>query len=530
MYTLGDISRNGAINFSDKEAVVFRDTRLTYRELNKRSNRLANALIGMGIGKNDRIAILADNCSRYIEIYFGVAKTGASICPLNFRLADDELIYQINHSDSTVFIAGEGFEDRSKTFRANCPRIVSWISLDATFEDYLEYEKILEASSDVEPDREVDENDMAILMYTGGTTGRPKGVMLSHKNIMTATLGGVMTTIPTIMKIKPDDLRRLETIDFVTCYVLPMFHVSIWPVFVALIIGGKAVVCRINFDEILSSIQKEKCTHINMVPVLYSWLLSYPATGSYDLSSLIAMTYAGSPFPPEVLKECIKKFGNIFTQAYGATETSGGPISSLGFYDHILEGKGSELLESAGKVSMCTRMSILDDDGKPVKPGEVGEVCVRGGHIMMGYWKDPEHSAEVLAGGWYHTGDMGYVNDDGYLFLVDRKADMIISGGENVYPKETENVLFTHPAVFECSVVSSPDAKWGEIVQAVVVLKPGMTATAEELIEYCKERLAGYKCPKKVDFWDSLPKTIIGKISKKDIKNKYWESHSRRIG
>jgi long-chain acyl-CoA synthetase len=530
MYTLGDIPRNGATNFADKEAVVFRDTRLTYSELNVRSNRLANALIAMGLGKKDRIAILADNCAKYMEVYFGVTKTGASVCPLNIRLADEELIYQLNHSESTVLIAGEGFEARSKGFRAGCKGIKKWITLDTEFEDYEEYERILAGSAGSEPDCEVAEGDMAILMYTGGTTGRPKGVMLSHKNLMTATIGTLMTTIPTIMQISPDKLEKLSSIDFITCYVLPMFHVSIWPVLVALTIGGKAVICRINFDEILANIQKEKCTHLNMVPVLYNWLLSYPATNSYDLSSLIAMTYAGSPFPSEILKECIKKFGNIFTQAYGATETSGGPISTLGFYDHVIEGKGSELIESAGKVAICSRVCILDEEGNSVKSGEVGEVCVRGGHIMMGYWKEPDLTSEALSGGWYHTGDMGYINGDGYLFLVDRKADMIISGGENVYPKETENVLFTHPAVFECSVVSAPDHKWGEIVQAVVVLKPGKSATAEELMEYCKERLAGYKCPKKIEFWDSLPKTIIGKISKKDIKNKFWEGHAKRVG
>jgi acyl-CoA synthetase (AMP-forming)/AMP-acid ligase II len=529
MYTLGDIPRNGAINFADKEAIVFRDTRMTYRKLNERSNRLANALITMGFGKKDRIAILADNCAKYMEVYFGVTKAGASVCPLNIRLSKQELEFQINDSESTVLMVGSEFEVQAVSMKAMCPNVKKWISLDAAADGFEDYEEMLFGSNHREPDVEVDENDMAILMYTGGTTGRPKGVMLSHKNLMTATLGTLTTTIPTIMQISPDSLKKISSIDFVTCYVLPMFHVSIWPVFVAMIIGGKAVICRINFDEILANIQNEKCTHLNMVPVLYNWLLSYPATASHDLSSLIAMTYAGSPFPPDVLKECIKKFGNIFTQAYGATETSGGPISTLGFYDHVLEGKGSELLESAGKPSICSRVSILDDEGKAVNPGEVGEVCVGGGHIMMGYWKDPDLTAKALKGGVYHTGDMGYMNRNGYLFLVDRKADMIISGGENVYPKEAENVLYTHPAVFECSVVSAPDKKWGEIVQAVVVLQPGKSATAEELMEFCKERLAGYKCPKRIDFWDTLPKTIIGKISKKDIKNKYWEGCERRI-
>lgn len=530
MYTLGDIARNGAMNFADKEAVVFAGRRTTYRELNRRANRLANALLAMGLNKRDRVAVLADNCDKYMEVYFGVTKTGASICPLNIRLSDEELIYQLKDSESTLFIAGEGFEESSRAFRGACPGIKQWISLDCACDGYLEYEKLLAGSTDREPDCAVEEGDLAILMYTGGTTGAPKGVMLSHKNLMTATLGSLATTIPTIMLTPREVIQRIGLIDFSTCYVLPMFHVSIWPVFLALTIGGKAVVCRINFDEILENIQKEKCTHINMVPVLYDWLLNYPSIDSYDLSSLISMTYAGSPFSPKVLKACIQKFGNIFTQAYGATETAGGPISTLGFYDHHLEGKGSELLESAGKAAICSRVSIMDTENKPVNPGEVGEVCVKGGHVMMGYWKEPALTAEALKGGWYHTGDMGYINDDGYLFLVDRKADMIISGGENVYPKETEDVLATHPAVLECAVVSAPDEKWGEIVQAVVALKPDLSATAEELIAHCKTRLAGYKCPKKVDFWDALPKTIIGKISKKEIKDKFWKGRTKRIG
>jgi long-chain acyl-CoA synthetase len=529
MYTLGDIPRNGAINFADKEAIVFLDTRITYAALNARVNRLANALIGLHGGR-ERIAVLADNCSKYMEIYFGASKAGASVCPLNFRLSDQELEFQIKDSESTILIAGAGFEARATKLKAVCPAMNTLIYLDNLADGFVYYEDMMAASDESEPDVEVDENDLAILMYTGGTTGTPKGVMLSHKNLMTATLGSIATMIPMLMRLSGETIKGLSNLDFVTCYVLPMFHVSIWPILVALTIGGKAVICRINFQEILTMIQREKCTHVNMVPALYGWLLEVPDINTYDLSSIIAMTYAGSPFPAAVLKRCINKFGNRFIQAYGATETAGGPVTALPFYDHEVEGPRSKLLESAGRVAICSRIRILDDDGKRVKQGEVGEVCVKGNHIMMGYWKNKKLTNNSIQDGWYHTSDMGYMDKDGYIFLVDRKADMIISGGENVYPKETEDVLIQHPAVFECAVVSAPDGKWGEIVQAVVVLRPGAKATAEELIQHCKERLAGYKCPKQVDFWDSLPKTIIGKISKKDIKNKYWEGHRRRIG
>jgi acyl-CoA synthetase (AMP-forming)/AMP-acid ligase II len=240
------------------------------------------------------------------------------------------------------------------------------------------------------------------------------------------------------------------------------------------------------------------------------------------------MSYAGSPFPPEVLKRCIKKFGDRFAQAYGMTEALGGTV--LPPWDHFLEGEMSRLLASAGKESLCVDVRVVDENGVPLQAGEVGEIAMRGKHVMQGYWKNSELTEKTLRNGWLHTGDMGYLDEEGYLFLVDRKADMIVTGGENVYPKETEDVLYEHPAVMECAVVSAPDERWGERVQAVVVLKQGQEATAEELITHCKERLAGYKCPKAVDFWEALPKTPIGKILRKDVKKKLWEGHDRAIG
>jgi acyl-CoA synthetase (AMP-forming)/AMP-acid ligase II len=228
-----------------------------------------------------------------------------------------------------------------------------------------------------------------------------------------------------------------------------------------------------------------------------------------------------------VLKKCIRKFGNKFKQVYGATEVA--PISWLEESDHHLEGEKSKYLHSAGKETNFGRVKIVNDDDVTLGPGEKGEICIKGKNIMLGYWKNPELTAKVMKCGWYHTSDVGYLDDDGYLYITDRKADMIISGGENVYPAEVENVIYQHSAVFECSVVSAPNDKWGEVVQAVVVLKPGAKATEEEIIEHCKKMLAGYKCPKAVAFWDSIPKTIVGKIIKKDIKAKFWAGKDRMV-
>ena len=281
-----------------------------------------------------------------------------------------------------------------------------------------------------------------------------------------------------------------------------------------LMVGGKVVINRkMDLKEILRLIQDEKCTHINAVPTIYIWMLQLDDADTYDLSSLRSATYAGSPFPPEMLKKCVKKFGNRFSQAYGMTEAVG--ISALSQRDHVFEGEKSKLLSSAGKASLCAEVRVLDENDNPVDTGQLGEIAVKGKHVMMGYWKNPELTAETIRNGWLHSGDMGYMDGDGYLFLVDRKADMIVTGGENVYPKETEDVLYEHPAVAMAAVVSAPDEKWGERVQAVVVLKEGQSVTEEDLIVHCKEKLAGYKCPKAIAFWDSLPTTAYRKNTQK---------------
>jgi acyl-CoA synthetase (AMP-forming)/AMP-acid ligase II len=294
-------------------------------------------------------------------------------------------------------------------------------------------------------------------------------------------------------------------------------------------VGGKVIINRRpDLKEIMRLIQDERCTHINAVPTLYGWILQSVDVDAYDLSSLRLATYGGSPFPPELLRQCIQKFGNIFAQGYGMTEALGGTF--LMSADHVLNGERSRLLSSAGKEALCAEVRVVGGNGVPLKAGEIGEIAIRGKHVMMGYWRNPELTAQTLRGGWYHTGDMGYMDEDGYVFLVDRKADMIVTGGENVYPKETEDILYEHPAVAMAAVVSARDENWGERVQAVIVLKDGQSATEEELIAHCKERLAGYKCPKAVAFWDALPTTPLGKVLRKDIKKRFWEGEGRLIG
>lgn len=516
MFTLGDIPRKGARIRSHKEALVFEGARYTYGQFESRVNRLANALLGLNCRKNDRIAVLSDNSHKFLEIYFAAAKAGLVVVPINFRLAKKEVVQIVADSEPTVFLVGDGYEAFVSAIRGEAVSVGAWIALDNRTAGFSCYEDLLKDSSDVDPFIPVDENDLAILMYTGGTTGLPKGVMLSHRNILASTLGSVIGC-----QFSERDI---------TCMLLPLFHASFWPALCCLMVGGKVVIIRRpELGTILKAIQDEKCTHVNAVPTLYNWLLEFPKVDDFELSSVRLMTYAGSPMPKEVLKRCIRKFGNILAQGYGLTEAA--PLISLLMPDeHVLDGPRSRLLSSAGREGMPVEVRVVDGNDKPLDPGGVGEIVARGPNIMLGYWKNEKLTRERLRGGWLHTGDMGTLDEEGYLYLVDRKADMIITGGENVYPNETENVLYQHPSVQECAVVSAPDERWGERVQAVVVLRPGATVTEQELIDFCKKELAGYKCPKKVVFLDNLPKSTIGKILRGEIKKDFWKKEGRTIG
>lgn len=513
MFTLGDISRKGARIHAKREAVVFGGTRLTYHELDGRVNRLANALLRLGLAKGDRVAVLTENTHKIIEVYLGVAKAGLVTVPLNFRLSDAELQQILDDSGAIVVLAGDGYEETAARLRAGAKTVRTWIGLDRDL-DGIGYEALLSESTDCDPAAPVNENELAIVMYTGGTTGTPKGAMLSHRNL----LSGLGCSTQQMGFTQRD----------VTCMCLPLFHISFWPAFCHLMVGGKVVVVRRpTVASVLKAIQDERCTHVNAVPTLYNWMLDAPEATRFEVSTLRLMTYAGSAIPEEVLRRCIARFGNIFAQAYGLTEAGGG--TALMPEDHVLDGPRSKLLRSAGRELLFVEVRVVDDAGNRIPPGAVGEVVIRGSHVMMGYWNRPEQTAAVLRDGWLHTGDLGSMDEDGYLFLVDRKADMIVSGGENVYPAETENVLYRHPRVQECVVVSAPDERWGERVQAVVVLTPGAPVAEQELIDFCRQSLAGYKCPKRIDFTDALPKSAVGKLLRRAVKERYWRGRDRMI-
>lgn len=519
MICIDDLPRKHARLYPNDEALVFEEYRLTWRELNERVDRFANGLASMGLKRGDHVAILAQNSHRYMEYYYAISRAGLVAVPLNWRLSHEEMRYILDHSESRAFIAGEEYLEAAKALRHELPRIEHYISMDGPAENMTDYEALLQKSSRQPYLGPRDENTMFILMYTGGTTGLPKGVMISNRNVMTATLGCVLS-------IRPE---RTDS----TLMVLPMFHIAFWPILSVHYMGAKAVINkRFDLAWVLNTIQKERVTHMNVVPTIIGFLLTFPDLDKYDLSSLRAITYAGSPMPFELLMRLKARFPDIeLGQGYGLTEAS--PlVSMLDDKDHrkTETEKDRRRLTSAGREGLTVEARVVNEKGGEVQPGEIGEIIARGKNIMMGYWKNPELTTQTLRDGWLFTGDMATVDEDGYIYIVDRKHDMIISGGENVYPREVEEVIYKHPAVLECAVVGAPDQVWGEAVKAVVVLKPGQKATEEEVMSLCKKHLAGYKKPKSIEFVDSLPKTPIGKIQRRLVKEKYWAGHNRKIG
>ncbi|HEY5501790.1 MAG TPA: long-chain-fatty-acid--CoA ligase [Candidatus Anoxymicrobiaceae bacterium] len=507
MYVLGDIPRKHARLEPDKECLVCEDTRLTWSRLNERVNRLANGLASLGVRKDTKVAILALNCHKYIEAYYATAKLGAVAVPLNFRLSPEELTYVINHSDAEVLMAGRDLLGVAQEIMPTPEGVKARISLDDPAEGWTDYETLLEESSPAEPEVEVDEDDLCQLQYTGGTTGLPKGVMLTHRNYMTSVIGMGLANL-----FEPGDA---------TLQVLPIFHTAWWPILVHHCAGGKGVIIkRFDFDDILGLVQKEGVTHINMVPILFSWILDFPGLDSYDVSSIKYLSYAGAPMPADLMRRCIDKFGPIFQQGYGLTEAA--PLVTMLMQEDQSRLEGPEELtrriSSAGRESLVTEVKLVDEEDREVEVGEIGEIAVRGKNIMKGYWKDPELTARALRGGWLHTGDLARADEYGFLYIVDRKHDMIITGGENVYPFEVEKVLYEHPAVLEAAVVGVRDDKWGERVVAAVALKQGTEASEDELIEFVRSRIAGYKTPKEIVFMESIPKTAIGKILRREVR------------
>jgi len=513
MGTFAHIIHRHALLQPDQEAFVYKGERITFSEFNARVNSLIHGLQTMGVKKGDTIGILSWNCLGYAEVYGAAMKGGFIASPFNTRLKERELEYLINYSEVNTLFVGPELIEMVNRLRPRLPRVKNFISFETAAPNMLYHSDLLARYSREEPDVQVEENDPAGIIYTSGTTGVPRGALYTHRGLIDDS-----RTLVIDMNLYPGHKRVLIT---------PLFHIAGNTHFRStLYIGGCNIIMKF-FDAAatLQTIQDEQATHMDIVPTHLAAMLNVPDLNKYDISSLKFMWYGGSPMPLEVLKKGMKTFGPIFAQGYGQSE-SGPAISHLSKEDHnVLDRPEREQkrLISAGKPDIGVHVRIVDEQGEDVDPGEVGEIIVRSKHIMVGYWHRPEETKETLINGWIHTGDMGYYDDEGYIYIADRKKDMIISGGENVYPREVEDVLYQHPAVLEAAVIGVPDPYWVEKVHAVVVTKKGASTTAQELIAFCKKHLAGYKAPKDVEFVDSLPKNPAGKILKRELREKYWK-------
>ncbi len=500
----------------DKTAIVFEDKRYTFSQLSERVNRLANGLLKLGIKKGDRVSFLQVNCNQCVETYFAVAKTGAIYLPLNFRAKEKELTYMLNSAEAATLIVGERYIPMIKSIQPELKHLKNLISIENKHDDMLYYEDIIASSPADEVVTEIDEDDTTMLMYTAGTTGFPKGVMLSHNSFSVYVLENVTPPDPEA------DERNILTV--------PLYHVAGIQAMMAAIYGGRTLVMERQFEakEWMELVEREKANRAMMVPTMLKQLMDHPDFSKHDLSSLKVITYGAAPMPIPVIKKALEVFPGVsFINAFGQTETAS-TITSLSPEDHIISGTEEEKekklkrLASIGKPMSDVEMKVVDEDGNALPPGEVGEILARGPRVMTGYWRDEEKTKKTIdKDGWVHTGDVGYVDEDGYYFLAGRSSDMIIRAGENISPEELENVIRTHPKVEDVAVIGVPDETWGEEPRAIVILKKGVKATEEEIMEHCRENLASFKRPRSVVFVDDLPRNPMGKVIKRELRDKY---------
>jgi long-chain acyl-CoA synthetase len=507
---LGDVPLYGAHKYGDRPAIIFDDRVITFTELHERTRRLANGLLGLA-SPGDRVAILSQNRPEYVEAYFGVPLAGMALNFLNYRLAPRELARIVADAEATVILVEDEYLELVASIRADMPSVKTVVALGSGSAD-LVYDELLAGASAGEPGVSVEESDLAWLIYTSGTTGMPKGAMLSHRNVL-AAIGSWMahgsSRFGSDVALMPFPLCHIAGIGMVSNVLL-----------------GVTLVLRRQYEALdaMELIDRYQVTASSFAPTMLSMLLQHPRIDEFDLTSLRTIAYGGASMPVEVLKRAMARFPRAeFVQGFGMTELSGNVL----FFDpeahRLAVAERPELLAAAGRSMAFSRLRLVDDEMRDVPVGEVGEVVVQGDQVMLGYWRRPEANEEAFAGGWFHTGDMGRADDEGFVAIVDRKKDMILTGGENVYSREVEEVIYTLPGVAEAAVFGVPDQHWGENVCAAVVLEPGATVTEQAVIDLCRENLAGYKKPKRVVFVDELPRNASGKVLKRDLRTRHTE-------
>jgi len=502
----------------DKLATVYGKRRRTWREIGDRVARLAAAFDALGVKPGDRVAILSMNSDRYLESYLATGWAGAVVVPLNIRWSPLENEDAMRDCRANVLLVDKAFAPVAAALTQAIPGLKLIYADDGEVPGGMfDYEALI-AKHEPAPDAMARGSDLAGIFYTGGTTGRSKGVMLSHANLMANALNALA--------------EGLFGGGAVYLHAAPMFHLANGAAMYSILLSGGSNVIIPSFtpDNVLAAVQNERVTDVLLVPTMIQMVADHPTLGSYDTSSLRSIVYGASPISEAVLDRAMKGFPQVqFTQAYGMTELS--PIATLLHWnEHIGDGRARNRHRSAGRASIACEVRIVDADDKPVPTGTVGEIVARGDNVMMGYWERPEETARAVIDGWMHTGDGGYIDEHGFVFVVDRVKDMIISGGENVYSTEVENALAQHAAVAQCAVFGIPSEQWGEQVHAVVVRKPGAEVEPSVLIAFCKDRIAGYKCPRSVEVRDEpLPLSGAGKILKRELRKPFWENRQRMV-
>ena len=524
-----DFLKRALVAHSSKEAVVCGTTRLTYEQVGKRVNQWANAMRSLDVQKGDRVAILSQNCHRVLEAFFGTPLLGSILMPLNFRLVPDDFDYILNHGGAKVLIVEEGLTHLIDSIRNNLNSVQHFIvasdNSKANEKGWEDYESLLTAASSDPPGPvEIDENETSALLYTSGTTGRPKGVMLTHRNLY----------INAVNSICEFGIHERD----VYLHTLAQFHCNGWGVGYAVTgMGGTHVIIK-KFEPagFFDLVSHERVTFACMPPTMINMALNHPLSDQAlnDLPKGMRVGTAGSAPPLASIQGAQEKFGWKVIQIYGLTETS--PFLTVSKVKPTMEDWPEDqklrVQAKTGYPMIGVDIRVVDDDGCDVKPdsGEVGEVITRTNVVMKGYWQQQDATDKVIVDGWFHTGDMALLDSEGFIEVVDRKKDLIISGGENISSIEVEGFLYKHPAVLEAAVIAAPDERWGETVAALVVLKPGAKATEEELIEFCRGGLAHFKCPRRVQFIEGLPRTATGKIQKNILRDKYWSNQAKRVG
>jgi len=503
--------RRAAFKFPDKEAIVSETGRWTYRRWDCSSNKRAWALKKCGVRKGDHVATLFLNGNEVLETYLAVMKLGAVVVPLNVRLSSGELNYIVNHSDASTVIFSHEFLKTVSSMKPSCPAVKQWIVSGAESpEGFRSLDELLQDESDEDPFIPIAERDIACILYTAGTTGKPKGVLLSHRNCIWAAASAASD-----VDYKPE---------YRVALVFPLYHAAAFGIFVTNLYLGCTHVTMKQFDpqKVMEMIFRERINRIVFPPTVWNFILQLPDIDRFDTSSVRSLGSGAETMPLQTKKRLLNLFPNAsLGETYGMTETVA-TISTLKPADVLRK------LASVGRPFVNMEIRIADGENEDLPPGELGEILVRGPNVMEGYYKDPDAGAEALKGGWLHTGDLGKLDEEGFLFIVDRKKDMIISGGENIYPKEIEEVLYTHPKILEAAVIGVPDALWGEKVHAVVALKDGETLTEDQVIDYCKARIAGFKKPKSVEFVQRLPRSPAGKVLKSVLREQWAKSTSGR--